>query len=77
MTHEARMPRAWYNIQADLPKPLPAILHPGTGDPIQPGDLAPLFPMALIEQEVSQERHIDIPEPDTLFDKWHDKWFKG
>ncbi len=60
---EKEMPRAWYNIQADLPKPLPAVLHPGTGKPIGPQDLAVLFPMELIKQEVSQERYIDIPEP--------------
>ncbi len=60
---EEHIPRSWYNIQADLPEPLPAILHPGTGEPIQPSDLAPLFPTALIEQEVSQEREIAIPDP--------------
>jgi tryptophan synthase beta chain len=60
---EDHIPTAWYNIQADLPEPLPTILHPGTGQPIAPSDLAPLFPVALIEQEVSQERYIDIPEP--------------
>jgi tryptophan synthase beta chain len=60
---EEQIPRSWYNIQADLPEPLAAILHPGTGEAIQPPDLAPLFPMTLIEQEVSQERHIEIPEP--------------
>lgn len=59
---EKEMPTQWYNIQADLPKPLPPVLHPGTGKPIVPDDLAPLFPMALIMQEVSQERFIDIPE---------------
>jgi len=59
---EKEMPTAWYNIQADLPKPLAPPLHPGTGKPIGPDDLAPLFPMALIQQEVSQERWIDIPE---------------
>src|SRR5260221_866154 len=42
---EARMPRAWYNLAADLPKPLAPVLHPGTGQPICPQDLAPLFPM--------------------------------
>jgi len=57
-----RIPRAWYNIAADLPKPLAPPLHPGTLQPIGPDDLAPLFPMALIEQEMSQERWIDIPE---------------
>ncbi len=59
---EKDMPTSWYNIQADLPEPLPPVLHPGTGQPVTPDDLAPLFPMALIMQEVSTERHIDIPE---------------
>src|SRR5437762_12388480 len=59
---ESQMPTAWYNIQADLPTPVPAVLHPGTGQPIGPADLAPLFPMEIIKQEVSQERYIDIPE---------------
>jgi tryptophan synthase beta chain len=59
---EKDMPTQWYNIQADLPKPLPPVIHPGTGQPIGPDDLAPLFPMALIMQEVSQERYHDIPE---------------
>ena len=53
---------AWYNIAADLPEPPPPALHPGTGQPIGPDDLAPLFPMALIMQEVSTERAIEIPE---------------
>ena len=60
---ETRIPKTWYNLAADLPKPLPPVLHPGTGQPIGPGDLAPLFPMALIMQEVSTERDIEIPEP--------------
>ena len=60
---EDRIPRAWYNIVADLPEPPPAVLHPGTGLPIGPADLAPLFPMALIGQEVSTEREIEIPTP--------------
>ncbi len=59
---EADLPMQWYNIQADLKTPAPPVLHPGTGQPIGPQDLAPLFPMALIAQEVSQERWIDIPE---------------
>jgi tryptophan synthase beta chain len=59
---EKEMPTQWYNMQADLPKPLPPVIHPGTGKPIGPQDLAPLFPMELIKQEVSQERWIDIPE---------------
>jgi tryptophan synthase beta chain len=60
---EKSIPEAWYNIQADLPEPLPPVIHPGTGEPIGPEDLAPLFPMALIGQEVSQERWIEIPAP--------------
>jgi tryptophan synthase beta chain len=63
MMGEDRIPHAWYNIMADLPSPPPPPLHPGTGQPIGPDDLAPLFPMALIGQEVSQERHIEIPTP--------------
>ena len=59
---ERDMPTKWYNIQADLPVPLPPPLHPGTKQPIGPDDLAPLFPMALIMQEVSQERYIEIPD---------------
>jgi tryptophan synthase beta chain len=59
---EKDMPTHWYNIQADLPQPLPPVLHPGTHQPIGPADLAPLFPMELIKQEVSQERYIEIPE---------------
>ncbi|MDE3101432.1 MAG: TrpB-like pyridoxal phosphate-dependent enzyme [Chloroflexota bacterium] len=60
---EKDLPTHWYNIQADLPAPLPPPIHPGTGQPIGPADLAPLFPMALIGQEVSRERWIEIPEP--------------
>jgi tryptophan synthase beta chain len=60
---ESQLPRTWYNIQADLPVPLPPVLHPGTKKPIGPEDLAPLFPDALIRQEVSLEREIEIPEP--------------
>ena len=60
---EDRIPRSWYNIAADLPTPPPPVLHPGTGQPIGPADLAPLFPMELIKQVVSQDREIEIPEP--------------
>ena len=60
---ESQIPRVWYNLQADLPKPLPPVLHPGTHRPVGPDDLAPLFPMALILQEVSTEREIEIPAP--------------
>ncbi len=59
---ENQMPKAWYNIQADLPQALPLVLNPGTGKPITPDELLPLFPLALIEQEVSQERWIEIPD---------------
>ncbi len=58
---ESEMPTRWYNIVGDLPEPPPPVLHPGTHEPVGPDDLAPLFPMALIAQEVSTERYIDIP----------------
>ena len=74
---EKEIPQYWYNIQADLPEPLPLSLHPGTKKPLMPEDLAPLFPMELIKQEVSTERYIEIPDeirsiyrlwrPTTLF----------
>ena len=60
---EDRIPKSWYNIAADLPVPPAPVLHPGTGQPIGPADLAPLFPMALIGQVVSKDREIEIPEP--------------
>jgi tryptophan synthase beta chain len=59
---DSHIPRAYYNIQADLPRPLDPPLHPGTGQPIGPQDLAAIFPMALIQQEVSKERFIEIPD---------------
>jgi tryptophan synthase beta chain len=59
---EEDMPRQWYNVLPDLPNPLQPPLHPGTGQPVGPDDLAPIFPMPLIEQEVSTQRWIDIPE---------------
>jgi tryptophan synthase beta chain len=75
--NERDLPRQWYNVQADLPVPLAPPLHPVTGQPLTPPDLAPLFPMELIMQEVSTERWIDIPDevrdvyrlwrPTTLF----------
>ena len=58
---ESEMPTAWYNVIPDLPAPPPPPLHPGTHQPIGPDDLAPLFPMALIGQEVTTERYVDIP----------------
>lgn len=60
---ESDIPKQWYNVSADLPKPLDPALHPGTGQPAGPEDFAPLFPMELIMQEVSQDRWIDIPDP--------------
>ena len=59
---ESEMPTHWYNIVADLPEPPPPPLHPATWEPVGPDDLAPLFPMDLILQEVSTEARIEIPE---------------
>src|SRR6185436_2138263 len=60
---ESRIPQAWYNLLSDLPSPPPPVLHPGTLKPVGPDDLAPLFPMSLIAQEVATDREIAIPEP--------------
>ena len=59
---ESDLPTHWYNIIPDLPAPPPPVLHPGTMEPVGPDDLAPLFPMDLILQEVSQDSYIEIPE---------------
>ncbi|PKN16180.1 MAG: TrpB-like pyridoxal phosphate-dependent enzyme [Deltaproteobacteria bacterium HGW-Deltaproteobacteria-23] len=59
---EDRIPKQWYNIIPDMPGPLSPVIHPGTLQPVTPDDLLPLFPMGLIEQEVSQQRWIDIPD---------------
>jgi len=59
---QSDIPTAWYNLQADLPEPLPPVIHPGTGQPIGPDDLRPIFADELIMQEVSQERWVEIPE---------------
>ena len=59
---ESEIPTHWYNVVPDLPHPPAPVLHPGTGQPIGPADLAPLFPMALIAQEVSQDKTIEIPD---------------
>jgi tryptophan synthase beta chain len=59
---ESQLPRRWYNIRADLPSPPQPVLHPGTGEPVGPEDLAPLFPMELILQEVSEDAEIAIPD---------------
>ena len=59
---ESALPGHWYNVRADMPNPMLPILHPGTGQPVGPDDLAPLFPMELILQEVSDEPEIAIPE---------------
>ncbi len=60
---ETHIPKYWYNLVADLPVAPPPVLHPGTHQPVGPDDLAPLFPMELIMQEVSTEREVPIPEP--------------
>ena len=60
---EREIPKTWYNVIPDLPAPMPPPLHPVTGAPAGPEDLAPIFPMALIEQEVSAAPSIAIPEP--------------
>ncbi len=60
---ETHIPKYWYNLVADLPAPPPPVLHPGTHQPVGPADLAPLFPMELIMQEVTTEREVPIPEP--------------
>ena len=68
---EDQMPDSWYNIQADLPTPMPPVLHPGTRQPITPKDLEPLFPTQLIEQEVSQQRWIEIPDQvQSIYRQW-------
>lgn len=68
---EKDIPEAWYNIMPDLPGELPPPLHPGTGQPIGPDDLAPLFPEALIAQEMSMESRIEIPgEVLALYRQW-------
>src|SRR6478672_5882633 len=63
LLQESELPQQWYNVIPDLPAPPPPPLHPGTHEPVGPDALAPLFPMALIQQEVSPERYIAIPEP--------------
>jgi tryptophan synthase beta chain len=60
---EDRIPKFWYNLVSDLPKPPAPVLHPGTRKPVTPDDLLPLFPMGLIAQEASVERQIEIPDP--------------
>ncbi len=68
---ESEIPTQWYNIIPSLPEPPPPPLHPGTHEPIGPEDLAPLFPMGLILQEVSQDSYIDIPgEVLDVYRKW-------
>ena len=68
---ETRLPEAWYNLVADLPEPPPPVLHPGTGQPVGPDDLAPLFPMQIIMQEVATDRFLAIPEEvRTVYRQW-------
>ncbi|GAM08460.1 tryptophan synthase beta chain 2 [Geobacter sp. OR-1] len=62
LLNEDRIPKQWYNIIPDMPGPLAPVIHPGTLQPVTPDDLLPLFPMGLIEQEVSPNRWIDIPD---------------
>jgi tryptophan synthase beta chain len=62
LLEESQLPRHWYNIRADMPTAMQPVLHPGTGQPVGPEDLSPLFPMELIGQEVSEEPEIAIPE---------------
>ncbi|MDD4782787.1 MAG: TrpB-like pyridoxal-phosphate dependent enzyme, partial [Syntrophaceticus sp.] len=68
---EREIPQVWYNLQADLPEPLPNMLHPVTRNPLVPDDLAAIFPPGLIEQELSRERYIDIPgEVMDIYRSW-------
>jgi len=60
---QSQIPTAWYNALPDLPEPMQPPLHPGTKEPVGPDDLAPLFPMALIEQEMTGAPTVDIPGP--------------
>ena len=60
---ENQLPKAWYNINADMPVPPQPVLHPGTMQPVTPDFLSVLFPMSIIMQEISTERWIEIPEP--------------
>ncbi|MBC7076549.1 MAG: TrpB-like pyridoxal-phosphate dependent enzyme, partial [Syntrophomonadaceae bacterium] len=68
---EEKIPKFWYNVQADMPNPLAPGLHPQTKKPLTPSDLEPLFAKELIAQEVSQERYIEIPgEVREIYKKW-------
>ena len=62
LLREDQLPKQWYNVIPDLIGPLAPVVHPGTLQPVTPDDLLPLFPMGIIEQEVSEERWIDIPQ---------------
>jgi tryptophan synthase beta chain len=62
LLNETDLPKAWYNIMADSPRPPTPVLHPKTIEPVTPDFLSALFPMPLIQQEVSTDRYIDIPE---------------
>jgi len=68
---EEKLPKYWYNVQADMPTPLEPGLNPQTKEPLGPQDLAAIFPMALIEQEVTKERYIEIPkEIREIYKQW-------
>ena len=60
--NDDEIPKQWYNIMADMPTPMQPPLHPGTQEPASPDDFAPIFPMNLIEQEMCQDRWVDIPD---------------
>lgn len=60
---ESRIPKAWYNVNADLPSPPAPVLHPGTMEPVTPDFLSVLFPMNIVMQEVTPERWVEVPEP--------------
>ena len=62
MLSDSEIPTRWYNVLHDLPTPPPPVLHPGTGQPVGPADLAPLFPMEIIREEVTTERFVPILE---------------
>ena len=67
--NQTDLPKQWYNIMADSPVPPQPVLHPGTLQPVTPEFLSVLFPMEIIQQEVSSERFIDIPDPVREVDK--------
>src|SRR6266516_4325767 len=68
---ESHLPEAWYNLVSALPEQPPPVLHPGTGEPVGPDDLAPLFPMQIILQEVATDQYVPIPEEvRSIYRQW-------